>query len=167
MEQDFGGELCSTGLRSDIVLFFVLRATCAICLKPRKTLGKTVVFAHQELLRTASARACESMTKLGKIVRWSFQKPPRSVLDPSKIDRGALQMKKKRTRNGTNAARTQNAAWKRPRAKNSANIAPKHRQIGSPAGRAGLPLKHVRKALMLDLKRIVLTRLGTDSGAAN
>ena len=81
------------------MLFFVLRATCAICLKPWKNLGKTVVFAHQELLRTASARACESMKKLGKIGRWSLQNPPRSVLDPSKIDRGALQDAKKPTRN--------------------------------------------------------------------
>ena len=81
------------------MLFFVLRATCAICLKPKKNLGKTVVFAHQELLRTASARACESMKKLGKIGRWSLQNPPRSVLDPSKIDRGALQDAKKPTRN--------------------------------------------------------------------
>ena len=71
------------------MLFFVLRATCAICLKPRKNLVKTVVFAYQELLRTASARACESMKKLGKIGRWSLQTPPRSVVDPSKIDREA------------------------------------------------------------------------------
>ena len=91
------------------MLFFVLRATCAICLKPRKNLGKTVVFAHQELLRTASARACESMKKLGNIGRWSLQNPPRSVLDPSKTDRGALQDAKKPTRNenerGKNAKR--------------------------------------------------------------
>ena len=81
------------------MLFFVLRATCAICLKPRENLGKTVVFAHQEFLRTTSARACESMKKLGKIGRWSLRKPPRSVFDPSKIDRGALQDAKKPTRN--------------------------------------------------------------------
>ena len=77
------------------MLFFVLRAAGVIFLKPRKNLGKVVVFAHQELLRTASARACESMKKLGKIDRWSLQNPPRSVLDPSKIDRGALQDAKK------------------------------------------------------------------------
>ena len=71
------------------MLFFVLRATCAICLKPWKNPGKTVVLAHQELLRTASAHACESMKKLGKIGRWSLQNPPRSVFDPSKIDREA------------------------------------------------------------------------------
>ena len=35
------------------------------------------------------------------------------------------------------------------------------------AERAGLPLKHVRKALMLYLKHIGLTRLGTESGAAD
>ena len=58
-------------------------------LKTRKNLGKTVVFAHQEFLRTTSARACESMKKLGKIGRWSLQTPPRSVFDPSKIDREA------------------------------------------------------------------------------
>ena len=46
-----------------------------------------MVFAHQEVLRTASARARESMKKHGKIGR--------SVLDPSKIDRGALQDAKK------------------------------------------------------------------------
>ena len=77
------------------MLFFVLRATCAICLKPKKNLGKTVVFAHQEFLRTASARACKSMKKLGKIGRWSLQNPPRSVLEPSKIEPGALQGAKK------------------------------------------------------------------------
>ena len=81
------------------MLFFVLRATCAMCLKPRKNLGKTVVFAHLELLRNASARARESMKKHGKIGRWSLQNPPRSVLDPSKIDRGAVQDAKKPTRN--------------------------------------------------------------------
>ena len=54
-----------------------------------------MVFAHQEFLRPASARACESMKKLGKIGRWKLQNPPRSVLDPSKIERGALQNSKK------------------------------------------------------------------------
>jgi hypothetical protein len=39
------------------------------------------------------------MKKLGKIGRWSLQNPPRSVFDPSKIDRGALQDAKKPTRN--------------------------------------------------------------------
>ena len=73
------------------MLFFVLRATCAMCLKPRKNLGKTVVFAHLELLRTASARARESMKKHGKIGRWSLQNPPRSVFDHSKIEPGAPQ----------------------------------------------------------------------------
>ena len=76
-------------------------------------------------------------------------------------------MQKNRPETRTNAARTQNAARKRPRAKNSANIAPTHRPIGSSVGRAGLPLKHVRTALMLKLKHIALTRLGTDSGAAD
>ena len=85
---------------------------------------------------------------------------PKSTVERSK-------MQKNRPETRTNAARTQNAAWKRPRAKNSANIAPKHRQIGSPAGGGSLPLKHVRKALMLYLKHIGLTRLGTDSGAAD
>ena len=76
-------------------------------------------------------------------------------------------MQKNEPETKTNAARTQNAAWKRPRAKNSANIAPTHRQIGSTAGWGSLPLKHVRTALVLQLKHIVLTRLGTDSGAAD
>ena len=107
LEHDFGGELCSTGFRSDIVLFFVLRATCAICLKHRKNLGKTVVFAHQELLRTASARARGSMKKLRKISRWSLQNPPRSVLELSQIDHGALQDGKKPTR--TENERSKNA----------------------------------------------------------
>ena len=73
------------------MLFFVLRATCAMCLKPRKNQGKTVVFAHLELLRTASARARESMRKHGKIGRWSLQNPPRIVFDHSKIEPGASQ----------------------------------------------------------------------------
>ena len=47
----------------------------------------------------ASARACESMKKLGKIGCWNLQKPPRSVLDPSKIDCEAFQDAKKPTRN--------------------------------------------------------------------
>ena len=76
-------------------------------------------------------------------------------------------MQKNRPETRTNAARTQNAARKRPRAKNSANIAPTHRQNGGSVSRAGLPLKHVRTALMLYLKHIGLTRLGTDSGAAD
>ena len=76
-------------------------------------------------------------------------------------------MQKNRPETRTNAARTQNAARKRPRAKNSANIAPTHRQIGSSAGRAGLPLKHVRTALMFYLKHIDLTRLGTESRAVD
>ena len=76
-------------------------------------------------------------------------------------------MPKNRPETRTNAARTQKAVWKRPRATNNANIAPTHRQIPSAAGRAGLPLKHVIKASMLYLKHIGLTRLGTDSGAAD
>ena len=76
-------------------------------------------------------------------------------------------MQKNRPETRTNATRTQNAARKRSKAKNSANIAPTHRPIGCSVTRAGLPLKHVRTALMLYLKHIALTRLGTDSGAAD
>ena len=76
-------------------------------------------------------------------------------------------MQKNRPETRTNATRMQNAARKRPRAINSANIAPTHRQNGGSLNRAGLPLKHVRTALMLKLKHIALTRLGTDSGAAD
>ena len=81
------------------MLFFVLRTTCAMCVKPGKNLGKIAVFAHLELLRTASARARESMKKRGKIGRSSLQNTSRSVFDHSKIDRGALQDAKKPTSN--------------------------------------------------------------------
>ena len=92
------------------MLFFVLRATCAMCLKPGKNAGKTVVFAHLELLRTVSARARESMRKRGKIIRWSLQNPPRSVFDPSKIDRGVFQDAKKPTRNENERAQERKIA---------------------------------------------------------
>ena len=88
------------------MLFFVLRATCAICFKPLKNLGKTVVLAHLELLRTASARARDSMKKLGKISRWSLQNPPRSVLEPSKIEPGAPQDASKPTRSDIKRSKT-------------------------------------------------------------
>ena len=48
-----------------------------------------MVFVHQELSRVVSARARESMKKRSKIGPWSFQNLPRSVFDPSKIDREA------------------------------------------------------------------------------
>ena len=89
------------------MLFFVLRATWAMCLKHGKNLGRIVVFAHPEVLRAGSARARESMEKRGKKCLWSLQNPPRSVLDPSKIDRGALQDAKKPT--GTENERSKNA----------------------------------------------------------
>ena len=135
-----------------------------------KNLGKTVVFAHQEFLRTASARACESMKKLGKIGRWSLQNPPQSVLESvtppkSTVERSKMQKNRPETR--TNTARTQNTARKRPRAKNSANMPAKILGLGVSVGRAGLPLKHVRTALVLYLKHIDGIRLGTESGAAD
>ena len=74
-----------------------------------------MVFAHLELLRTASARARESMKKRGKIGRWSLQNPPRSVLDPSKIDRGALQDAKKPTRNENERSKNAKCAQQAPK----------------------------------------------------
>ena len=103
------------------MLFFVLRATCAICVK---NLGKIVVFAHQEFLRTASVRACESMKKFGKIDRWSLQHPPRSVFDPSKIDRGALQDAKTPTSNENERSKNAKCAQQAPKSE-------KQRQHGS------------------------------------
>ena len=74
-----------------------------------------MVFAHLELLRTASARARESMKKRGNIGHWSLQNPLRSVLDPSKIDRGALQDAKKTTRNENERSENAKCAQQAPK----------------------------------------------------
>ena len=83
-----------------------------------------MVFAHLEFLCTVSARARESMKESGKIGRWSLQNPPRSFLDPSKIDRGALQDAKKPTRNENKRSKNAKCAQQAPKNENSANIAP-------------------------------------------
>ena len=105
------------------MLFFVLRATCAMCLKPRKNLGKTMVFAHHELLRTASARARESMKKTWENRPLDPPKPSPERLGPLQNRARSVPRRMKTNQAGQKTwQEAPHAPKKRPRAKNGANI---------------------------------------------
>ena len=59
-------QLCAKGSWSDFVSFFCSCGKLAICKKPRKpkkNLGKTVVFAHHKLFRIGSSHAQKKLEK--------------------------------------------------------------------------------------------------------
>ena len=123
--------------------FFNVRRKLAICEKPGKNLGKTMVFMHWKLLPRISVQACNNAEKWTPGAPKTTPRPLETLQHPARRLRNRRRSASRRSKTGQvrqqTQQETQNALKKHPRSKNGANMAPrdlrKLRMSGPPSRR--------------------------------